>query len=291
LEIAQDGFMGKPERVSSTVLMLIIIAVASLIAVNPASAQSIPKPSVPEFSVKLVAHPYDVPPKTTTTIDQYTGKETTTTQPGYRVENKSIEVMIKNHRFTPYTNANGYELNLYYSVHVKGHFGEDWKDFCPTILAQLSSEYTVVSGSADYPDGSQLDFQVEAIIGHMYDVLAGRPILPLYELWPDATSGWSNTQTLTIEEGAFTTTITSNPPSVIPTPAPTVMSTPTATAAPTQNPPESSAQPITGTDMLFRLDWQGVAVVLLAIVVAVSIILIFFMRRKIRFLELKQDGI
>jgi hypothetical protein len=93
LETAQDGFMGKLRKVSVMTLLL-LLAAASLIAVNSSSAQSIPKPSVPEFSVKLVAHPYDVPPKTTTTIDQYTGEETTTTQPGYRVENKSIEVTI-----------------------------------------------------------------------------------------------------------------------------------------------------------------------------------------------------
>lgn len=33
-------------------------------------------PSVPEFTVNLVAYPYDVPSSTTTKIDQYTGEET-----------------------------------------------------------------------------------------------------------------------------------------------------------------------------------------------------------------------
>ena len=66
------------------------------------TVDSISKPSVPEFSVRIVAYPYDVPPETTTTIDEYTGKETTTTQPGYHVENKSIEITIKNQPFTPY---------------------------------------------------------------------------------------------------------------------------------------------------------------------------------------------
>ena len=34
------------------------------------TVDSISKPSVPEFSVRIVAYPYDVPDKTTTTIDQ-----------------------------------------------------------------------------------------------------------------------------------------------------------------------------------------------------------------------------
>jgi hypothetical protein len=38
-------------------------------AVQAFTVDSISKPSVPEFSVRIVAYPYDVPAKTTTTID------------------------------------------------------------------------------------------------------------------------------------------------------------------------------------------------------------------------------
>ena len=75
-----------------SLLLVVILAVSSLMMVESAFAQSIPKPSVPEFTVKIVAQPYDVP--TTTSIDSYSGKEII--HQGYHVENKSIEVKIKN---------------------------------------------------------------------------------------------------------------------------------------------------------------------------------------------------
>ena len=92
--------------------------------------------SPPEFTVRLVAHPYDVPPTTTTTIDQYTGKEIVTTTPGYHVENKSIEITVTNQPFIPYTDAEGHLINLYYNVRFKGHFGEEsdwWQPYNKTI--------------------------------------------------------------------------------------------------------------------------------------------------------------
>ena len=76
-------------------------------SVEPTEPASIPKPSVPEFTVKAVSHPYDVP--TTYSTDPYTGE--TITHEGYHVENKSIEVWIKNQPFTPYADADGHEIN------------------------------------------------------------------------------------------------------------------------------------------------------------------------------------
>ncbi len=44
--------------------------------VNPANAQSIPKPSVPEFTLRYVVQPYYIPATTPTyTIDPYTGEQ------------------------------------------------------------------------------------------------------------------------------------------------------------------------------------------------------------------------
>jgi hypothetical protein len=214
--------MSKP----AIVILIAVVVLSGLVMVGSVFAQSIPTPSVPEFSIVLVAHPYDVPPVTTTTIDQYTGEEIVTTIPGYHVENKSIEITIKNQPFTPFTHENGYEINLYYNVRSKGHFGDDsnwkelysrYKDPSSANPVQSNSEYTVLSVSADYPDGSKVDFQVEAIVGHYYDELAGRPILPLYVLAVDESSGWSGTQTIAI--GEFQTT---SPESTTPT-SPTAM--------------------------------------------------------------------
>ncbi|MDR2720317.1 MAG: hypothetical protein LBC03_05900, partial [Nitrososphaerota archaeon] len=59
-----------------------LLASLSVLTVAPVTAQEGFKPSVPQISsVKLVDSSYDVPPSSTTTVDQYTGKETTTTTP------------------------------------------------------------------------------------------------------------------------------------------------------------------------------------------------------------------
>jgi hypothetical protein len=249
----------------ATLLFIAILTVSSLTVIESALAQSVPKPSVPDFTVKLVAHPYDVPPTTTTTIDQYTGKEIVTTTPGYHVENKSIEITIKNQPFTPYTDTHGYEINLYYNVRSKGHFGDDWdwkelyshyKGSSSANPVQSSSEYTVLSLSADYPDDAQVDFQVEAIVGHYYDELAGRPILPLYVLSVDQPSGWSSTQTITIGEDQTST----------PSPATTPTSPPSST--PYQEPQQTEQIMMTGL------------VITMAIIVAGLGLLIYLIKRR-----------
>ena len=83
--------MGRTSK-GFSLLLFCILAVSSLLIIQCADAQSIPKPSVPDFTLRIVAHPYDV--AQTTTVDPYTGK-TITTEYGYHIENKSIEVTIK----------------------------------------------------------------------------------------------------------------------------------------------------------------------------------------------------
>jgi hypothetical protein len=73
-------------------------------------------PSVPEFTLKFEAQPYDLPP--TYGIDSYTGKNVTIAEGGH-VENKSIVVTIKNQP------SSG---DLYYNVRDKGHFEESWTE-------------------------------------------------------------------------------------------------------------------------------------------------------------------
>src|SRR3990172_3290742 len=78
-------------------LLILILTASSLTAVNLANA-SIPKPSVPEFTLKLVDSSYDEP--TTYSTDPYTGKQVT--HEGYHVESRTIELKIKNQPFTPF---------------------------------------------------------------------------------------------------------------------------------------------------------------------------------------------
>ena len=66
-------------------------------------------------TLRYVDHSYDVPPKTTSTTDPYTNETTTTTIPGYHVENKTVEAVIKNNLGASY-----------YNFRYKGHYAEDW---------------------------------------------------------------------------------------------------------------------------------------------------------------------
>jgi hypothetical protein len=204
------------------VLVLVTVLVVSCLivhAVTPVSAQAGFKPSVPQISsIKLVDSSYDVSPSSTTTVDQYTGKETTTTKPGYRVNSLTIEVTIKNQLFIPYIDEsakdpaygpNGKEYNLYYKVQVKGHFGENWRDFGELYVIQSNSGYTVVSSAiigedniVNYDAGSQLDFRVQASIGYKYNELSGRLFIPypgpVWVVVPAEYSDWSSVKTFTI---------------------------------------------------------------------------------------------
>jgi hypothetical protein len=157
-----------------SLLLVVILVVSSLIMIESAFAQSIPKPSVPEFTVKLIDHPYDVPSSTTTSTDPYTGKQTITTYPGYHVQNRSIEVTIKNQQFTPYSIDNQNTLYLFYNVSYKGHYAGDWTYYpsgsysrnsdAVTRIPQSTSDHTVVPFSA--PTEGQMDFRVQAQIGY-----------------------------------------------------------------------------------------------------------------------------
>src|SRR4030066_2540959 len=96
----------------------------------------------------MLTLPMNIP--TTYSIDPYTGKNAT--QEGYHVEQKNVEVRIKNQPFTPFwiqdsSSGANYSVGFYYNIRFKGHFSEDWRELylpyqCP---AQDSvSEYTVI---------------------------------------------------------------------------------------------------------------------------------------------------
>jgi hypothetical protein len=206
-------------------VFLITVIVSTLTCINTVNvsvlaATSITKPAVPEFTIQIVSHPYDVP--TTHSIDPYTGEEIT--QPGYHAENKSIEIKITNQPFTPYTvmdadSGTNITTTLCYNVLVKGHFAENWStiyslsDGLPT---QSSGEYTVLSLPINYPSGGQVDFKVSAMAGYVH-----RPIDSSAPWWPSwqftGEESESTTQTLTIPAES-----TATPEPTQPNPTPTV---------------------------------------------------------------------
>ncbi len=224
-------------------LFLVLLAPIMLLAqsnlVLPITEASIPKPSVPEFTVKLVNNWYDVP--TTYSTDPYTGE--TITHPGYRVDNKTVELSIKNQPFA--YSFNGSTYHLCYNVRTKPHFVEDWDELYPVTdrytsgginyerakyvsgPIQSSSAYTVLSFPDDYPANARVDFQVQAIVGHDAQVYVNdHPLAPYpighYEqgIAFDTAGDWSNTQTITIPTS---------------TPSPTSSPSPTSTQTRHQN--------------------------------------------------------
>jgi hypothetical protein len=239
-----------------SLLFIIILAVSSLIVIETVAAlASIPKPSVPEFTVKFVNASYSV-----TTTNPYTGLEETEL-----ISNNTIEFTINNQPFD-YSN-----FQIYYNIRVKPHFEGDWIEVYPVRnrtgsynedgafsysqyinddAPQSKSSFTSItfpvvptelylasgydiqgyysgddSQEGEYfaflhaiPAHGQLDFQVEALVGHYAQVYVNdHPLAPYpighYEqaVAFDITSGWSNTQTITIDGNAPTTTPTTSP--------------------------------------------------------------------------------
>jgi lipopolysaccharide export LptBFGC system permease protein LptF len=204
------GSIGK----SFALILILIMAVSSVIMVKTAFAQSIPAPSVPEFTVKFVDASYNVTPSSS--INPYTGQNVT--NEGYHVENRTIELIIKNQPFASYI-SNGQNISFYFNVREKGHYEENWTTIYTVdnyYTSESNTDYTTLTYLLDQndppfwnniPSGGQVDFQVEAMIGYVSRTVG-------FASWYFAgqESGWSNTQTLTIPE----TSSSPNPTPTVP---------------------------------------------------------------------------
>ena len=215
-------------RKTFSLALILILAASSLIMIKPTFAQTIPKPSIPEFTLKFTdASHYE------TYTDPYTGAQTT-----YLVQNKTIEISIKNQPFTRYTDSSGNLISLYYNIRSKGHFSQYWMERdggSDNYLKQnFGSEYTMVPYYGDIPSSGQIDFQIEVIAGHDYEVFN------IIEGWiiNGTESGWSNIQTISIPDGSVSITPFSNP-----TPTQTPISTSSPTPTPSQTPTATPAIP------------------------------------------------
>jgi hypothetical protein len=105
------------------VLLFAVLAVGILTTTQATAAESITKPSVPEFTAKYVDRSYNTQP--TYGIDQYTGK-TVVTKASQHVDNRTIEITIKNQPFTKLTDgSSGREINLFIMSSIKGRLGRN----------------------------------------------------------------------------------------------------------------------------------------------------------------------
>jgi hypothetical protein len=227
----------------------------------------ISKPSVPEFTLKVVHYTYDHP--AVYGIDPYTGKNVTIT-PAEHQETTEIVVNITNQQFTSYQDSSGNIIKLYYNVRSKGHFSDSnsWgSGVIEDVLVQNSSYIWYRYPADGYSIDTQLDYQVQAMTGYYKDVPN-----PYFRdsVFVGEGSGWSNTQTISILSGNWTNTATPSP-LASPTTEPTLNPpTPSPTAEPTSTPTQQTG--FLGTNLPTEYGYAIVAVLVIIVVAGLSIV-------------------
>ena len=171
-------------------VLLIVLSSLSLFAAKLVNAQSETVPSVPKFKVQFVGTGF-VP----LTTDELPG----------------VNITIVNQPFTPYTDKDGNEINLYYLIQWKPNSSSVWQeDELP--LTQSNSSTTVLTLaliiSGEPPPTGVVDFQVEAEIGYVtYEGISHGVYIP--PTYIGQVSGWSNTQTVSIPSSSSSSSISS----------------------------------------------------------------------------------
>jgi hypothetical protein len=281
-----------PRRTLSS-LILIILTLSLLLTIYPASC--ITRPAVPQFTVDCFTATYNE-----TITDPYTGITST-----HQYSNRSIQLTIKNQ---PAPDANH---QIFYNIRYRPHFQGNWTELYPLVelptgpydgqwnygkylyhpdfprsLNQSNGEFTVFIPSMDsisyavLSNDVLIDFQVLAIVGHNSQAwYIQHPFTPtiggLYAsaVAYDSDSGWSDTQTLTI-----------SPLSATPTDA---LSTPQNSSAPSN---QTGNQTSTLIDLPIVNLLEPIAFAALAVVLALLVVVIFLMRRRISTLEHKNSN-
>lgn len=220
-------------------------AVTSLLLTGFSYAQTVAKPSVPQFTLNYTQQSFDVAP--TYSINPYTG-QSEMTKPGGSFTAKTVEVAINNQAFVPQHTADGNYTELCYYIRSKGTY-EQW--ITDTIyeggnilyynnsmqIPASSSNSTVLTFPLDRWDwrlkqgGGQIDFQVKAVIANFYLVRSYDYYIPDWVNSEVIAEGdWSSTQTLTIPNPS---TPIPNASNSVPNPSSSTMPSPTVPEFPT----------------------------------------------------------
>jgi len=189
----------------------VILALSSIVLVGTANAETVPKPSVPQFTLTFQDNTFG----------------------------PSIIVSIINQPFTPYVDSDNKSIQLYYGIRWKGQFTDVWEGNHTFVLQDTSNPHTDFSlgfaskdSTADNSTqidwralGNPVDIQVEALIGYaitqsrntVYKTLTETVIL-------GQASGWSVTKTIVAGNASTSYSPTILPPSATPNliPTPTV---------------------------------------------------------------------
>lgn len=292
---------------TATIALIVILAASSTLWIESTFAQSIPKPATPEFTIQITDRSYDIP--TTYSTDTYTGK--TITHQGYRVENKTVDLIIKNQQVSQYSDGTANATNLYYYVRTKGHFGNDtdW-NYCPKYGSYYAASFTdyttIIFNTAGYspygesinaPCDSQIDFQVQACAGYYFAQWISNNNFDhpldggMAMVFHGQKSDWSSIRTLNMADATVSVSPSTEPipsPTLIPveeTIVPTVAST--APVLPTENPTEAPSQPNTQTDqpnaqtdVTMGIAWKDIALAVPCCIIVILAVALVLSRRK-----------
>ena len=158
------------------VLMLFFISVVSGLllvesCVAPVIVPANPSPAPEVVSVVVNHKPVWVPPIIYT--DPFTGAASEMA-PGYWMQEGTIDITIKNRPFTPYTDKNGNNINIYYCTFHKRPSSDTWygdSHGTPDAIYQSNIGHTVttykygVQSSIGYVDGDII-FRIQSVEGY-----------------------------------------------------------------------------------------------------------------------------
>jgi hypothetical protein len=272
-------------------ILSIILLSSSFFFITSTYAQLISKPSIPDFTIKYVDHSYNT--ATTYKTDPYNGQQVVDQYSQY-VENRTIEITIRNQPFTPYNDSDGHEVNLFFDVRHKGSYAEDWVNMfggmTQSIWYDFQSPYakygyavedyssqttTVLYQLVGAPLNGRVDIEVQALEGYTIASYDGHIMFSVVSYsFIGQESGWSNSQTVTF----------GNAPSPLPTYVPQQTATPQPTSnspVSTTNPPTMTPQstPVVGND-LQGLSLERIIIVVLAVTVAALAVIVVLQRNR-----------
>jgi hypothetical protein len=201
---------------SLVVLFFVLFSLLSVVLVKPVNSQvGVTIPSLPSFSVGYDESENYVSPSYG--VDS-TGKAIVVHEGYYKVSRWTY-VSIANQPFEPYTDSKGNYIQLFYDVRWKANGSQSWQgldvyrftqvlDFHITRILIGFKGYEGAMGVRllDYVPDAQIDFQVQALIGYYTadNVFVGK------------SSGWCDTQTLTIPNNSSATNPISSPSPSVP---------------------------------------------------------------------------
>lgn len=209
------------------VIIAAIFAISSITIVGNISAQTIPEPSVPKFSLKFVVEQFDIEP--TYRINPYTG-ENETLSPEYHGYTRHVIITVEPQQFNQFTDSKGNLIQLFYNVSLKGSYATEWSHYPDSTYVDLfnasSTGNTIIGVSLEgypgIPSKAFLDFRLMSVIGHYdYETFQGTT-------WVDGftsikNSVWSNPQTVAVDETSVLPSSSSpTPSSTKVSPSPTV---------------------------------------------------------------------